>query len=76
MSDPQTVGTLRTLLVDLPDDVPIYLSKDEEGNGFKRLYDVDVCKYSDDGYDGHPIHPDDLDEYDPEYLIDAVVLWP
>lgn len=74
--EPETVGSLRSALADLPDNLPIYVSKDEEGNGFKNLYEVVVCKYRDDGDDGHPVHPDDVEEYDAEDLIDAVVLWP
>ena len=70
--EPKTVGTLRAALADLPDDLPIYLSRDEEGNGYNRLYYVETCKYA----DGYSVHPDDVEDYTPEDLIDAVILWP
>lgn len=71
-----TVGTLRAALADLPDDLPIILAEDEEGNGFQPLWSVEPSRYSIIDGEGHPIHPDDLEDYDPEDLTDAVVLWP
>ena len=72
IGDPKTVGTLREALKGLPDDLPVILSRDEEGNGFNDLYYVEVSKY----IDGEPVHPDDVDSWDPKELIDVVVLWP
>lgn len=73
-SAPFTVGTLRAALEQFPDDLPVILAEDEEGNDFNELYDVEVSKYI--ASDVSPVHPDDVDSYDPEDLTDAVVLWP
>lgn len=72
----QTVGTLRAALADLPADFPIILSSDGEGNDFHFLWDVEPSKWSGGDGDPHPVHPDDVDDYDPDDLTDVVVLWP
>lgn len=71
---PMTVATLRHELADLPDDLPIIMSSDEEGNSFNKLYDVVLSKF--DPSDDEPVHPDDLDVYNIEDLTDVVVLCP
>jgi hypothetical protein len=51
MSDPYdfshtiTVGALRELLADLPDDMPVILAKDPEGNGFSPLSSFSQAMY-------------------------------
>lgn len=37
-----TVGQLRELLADVPDDTPVILSKDAEGNGYSPLSSVNT----------------------------------
>lgn len=73
---PHTVGSLKAVLADLPDGLPVILSSDEEGNGFNPLYEAVTSKYIEEDGEGHPVHPDDVDDYDSEELTDAVVLWP
>lgn len=73
---PMTVGTLRAALASLPHDFPVVMSSDGEGNEFHRLYDVEVSKCSDIDGECESVHSDDIDDYDPDELTDAVVLWP
>lgn len=69
-----SVGALRAALEQLPDHLPVIMSSDEEGNSFHSIYAVEQSKL--DSFEGEPVHPDDVDDYDPEDLTDAVVLWP
>jgi hypothetical protein len=39
--DVTTVGELRAALADYPDDLPVMLSRDEEGNGFESLSELE-----------------------------------
>jgi len=48
----------------------VVLSRDEEGNGFGRLTDVEDSPCG--GIDGDPCHPDYADDDAPR----VVVLWP
>lgn len=75
-TNPYTVNDLRSFLADLDGDLPVILSSDEEGNSFNYLYDAETSKYVEYNGDGHPLHPDDVKDYDPEELYDVVVLWP
>ena len=70
-----TVKDLRDVLDNIPDDRPVYLSIDEEGNAFHCLYSVEECLF--DTKDMEAIHPDDEEEWrtDP-HVVNAVVLWP
>lgn len=72
-----TVTQLRELLADLPDDMPVILSKDEEGNGFSPLAEADPHKhyYAESAWSGEIRHPDDIEAGDkPDHIV--VVLWP
>lgn len=71
-----TVGSLRAVLSKFPDDMHVLVASDEEGNSFEHLYDVEVSKYYEIDREIQTVHPDDFDEYDPDDLTDAVVLWP
>lgn len=73
---PMTVGSLRAALTKFPDDLPVLVSSDEEGNSFEHLYAVEISKYYEIDREIQTVHPDDVDEYDIEDLTDAVVLWP
>lgn len=73
---PLTVGSLREALADLPADLPVILSTDEEGNSFSLLWGIEQSHCRDDDGDPYPLHPDDVEDYGPEDLFDAVVLWP
>lgn len=42
---PMTVAGLRAALADLPDDMPVVLAKDAEGNGYSPLSDADEAMY-------------------------------
>lgn len=68
MTAPMTVACLRAALAALPDDLPVVLSKDPEGNGFRALMVVGATRWhaGDGGW---------LDE-DPDGGVPCVVLWP
>jgi hypothetical protein len=75
------VATLIERLQQLDPNLPLYLSQDEEGNGFTRLDCVDeYLTPSPAGYmlDGL-LCSDDLEEiaeYEPGELSPVAVLWP
>ena len=73
-----TVKELKAALFYLDDNLVVYISRDEEGNGFKSLYSVEVENVYNNSYteDIEVVHKDDVEDYDPEYLKDGVVLWP
>jgi hypothetical protein len=72
------VGELRAALADLPEDMEIYLSSDEEGNSHHRLAEVDSESFIyDAGWEVEAVNPVDVPEfYDPEDLTRGVILWP
>lgn len=41
-----TVGELKAKLNDIPDEWPIVVAVDEEGNGFQPLYDVEKARWN------------------------------
>lgn len=68
------VKELREQLELAPDERPVILSRDPEGNGYSELADVDLAGLIErDGYYVGAIHPDDAEEHDVE---SAVILWP
>ena len=71
-----TVAELIEKLKAFPQDSQVLLSRDEEGNGFGALADIDSsCRCEPDGHGFSLIHPDDNDEDDPRGDL-CVVLWP
>jgi hypothetical protein len=79
-----TVGELIEKLSQYPDDMPVILSIDEEGNGFNPIYVVEESMWF-SSWGEEQIYP--LDKYigfdgyteedrAPEGSIRAVVLWP
>lgn len=58
-------------------DLEILLSADDEGNSFRRLTEIAVDKYHEDGHEIDVLHPDDVEEYeeDGEPLPEGIVLW-
>jgi len=77
-----TVGALKAALADIPDDTPVILEKDAEGNGYSPLsgvytdqvYEPD-SNWSGRTYDIEP-DPDDSDAYWPIDGVRVVVLGP
>ncbi len=65
-------------LQELPEDTEVWLSKDEEGNDFNPLTEVNFCdvwRHSDWEFDF--IDPDEgLDAYPKDQVQEMVVLWP
>lgn len=55
-------------------ELDVWVAEDEEGNGFNKLWSVDVCDACPTYYGIDIIHPDDLGDYNPEDLIKVVVL--
>lgn len=74
------VSELIKELKKLPQDLPVVLSRDEEGNGFNGLVDIeqtvmklDGCNAYEDvsNEDGSPVEPNSELGY-----IEVVLLWP
>ncbi len=57
-----------------PANAEVVIAKDEEGNGFNELEEVEYSAIERDGYEIDVLHPDDEDD-DGEYER-AIVLWP
>lgn len=70
VDQPMTVAQLRTALAELPDELPIILSRNSEGNAFKPLWEVARSRWFAD--DEELISDEDAEDAgDP-----CVVLWP
>lgn len=77
------VGELKAELADVPDDWPVVMSADPEGNGYHELSDVEKCRWHskwqeiklfeltdelrDQGYDEEDVNMD---------LPPAIAMWP
>lgn len=67
-----TVKQLREILADMPDDTPIVMQKDDEGNGYRYMNGIDFEPadsedanfYDDSDYEGECIRKSDV-----EYLM-------
>lgn len=71
------VHELITKLAGFDANTEVLVSRDEEGNGFNALEDVELSGAYPDGYGWEVVHPDDEDEYqDEEGFTKVVVLWP
>lgn len=72
------VRELKKILAELDDNLTIYVSRDEEGNGFKELTIAELSDVVDQDGELVVCHPDDLEagEYDGWDIEKAVVLWP
>lgn len=75
-----TIKELKEAIKNLPDDLEVILSKDQEGNDFKYLISLDVANIrSLDDEELEVVHPDDYNELDKEEKLEtskALVLWP
>lgn len=84
-----TVGDLKQLLDTLPDELPVVISSDAEGNSFSPLIELSLQKYLEHSdWSGELVDESDhgdfidepLDEFDfdsGEYLVyDVLCLWP
>lgn len=75
------VGELKAALAKVPDDMPVLLAADPEGNGFRKLDAIDtdarinVDEVNDWVIDGL-VDEEDYDDYGDGELIQHVVLWP
>ena len=75
LRDTLNAGQLIDILLRHAPDTEVIIAKDEEGNGFKSLEEVEysaIERYHD--YEIDVLHPDD-EEDDAEYER-AIVLWP
>lgn len=61
-------------LQQLNPNLPVWVAADAEGNTFDDLNIIETSAVSE--YDYSVVHPDDVDEYEPGELTEAVVLWP
>lgn len=64
------------LLLAIDDDPDVFVSTDEEGNGFSSLCAVEDSMIYQEGYEINVVHPDDIAGYDEDELERAIVLWP
>ena len=73
---PITAGQLRVWLTDIPDDTPIVMSKDGEGNDFSPLAEAEPNRAyrAESTWSGYLA--DDEDDPEPEGAERVVVLWP
>lgn len=62
------VKELKEAIMNLPDDMKIYMSRDEEGNNFNELYEVNTNNIVID--DGRR----NIDVYDPDWTADDCLL--
>jgi hypothetical protein len=78
------IKELKELLDQYPDNTPVLIARDEEGNGFNHLNDYGFSHYTEDGYEVEVHHPNDIENYKEEALMDgedyveppkALVLW-
>lgn len=71
------VKELIALLTDLPQEHEVVLSKDSEGNSFSPLASHGQYMYIPDStWAGDIMHEEDAEEYEQDYVENAVVLWP
>ena len=75
-----TAGQLREKLKDVPDDMPVILQKDAEGNGYSPLssFDTDGVYEPESTWAGHvyDAEPEEEDHYVPEDGTPVVLLGP
>lgn len=70
-----TAGRLRAALADVPDDTPVIMSKDGEGNGYSPLSSVSKdCVYEPLSTWSGEVHDTTDDEYEPDDEDVRVVL--
>lgn len=75
----KTVQDLINALTQLPPNLPVLLSRDEEGNGHGAFTEATLEHCCKDGEMFEGIHPDDLADLDKderEKFQQFVVLWP
>lgn len=70
------IGELKRKIGTLPDETEVFISRDEEGNGFKSLAFVEGEFIYKDGREVDVVHPDDVEEYRSDNLFIGLVLWP
>lgn len=79
------VKELKNLIDKLPDDMPVIIASDEEGNGFSHFDGYSISHYTEDDYEVDIHNPEDIEdrkrwaESDQEdYVVPpkAFVLWP
>lgn len=73
-----TVGELIEILLELNPKLPIFVSRDEEGNGFNPLTNVGTYFGTGEESDGVIYNEDefDLSEYEEDEYQRIVVIWP
>ena len=64
-----TIGSLIEELKKLDQNLPVMMSRDQEGNGFSSFCDMGVYRYD---FENDEIRDDDETEFDRR----ALVLWP
>jgi hypothetical protein len=69
------VGELRNILAEYEEDVPVFLSKDEEGNAFHELADVAYEGAIHSGWGELDFYDED-EGHDPADYGAVIVLWP
>lgn len=69
-----TVAALKGILKDLPDDMPVVLSADSEGNKFRGLggYSMEIAEDPESYY----LEIYSLEDVEDSEVANVVVLWP
>ena len=70
------VENLITQLEKIPGDTEVWVSRDEEGNGFNPLTEVNFTKVWRHGKWEFDFLEEDESDYPQDQLQDLVVLWP
>lgn len=70
------VGELKQRLDSFPNETEVFLSSDEEGNGYETVAFVEGEFIYREGREINVVHPDDVEEYGSDNLFIGLVLWP
>ena len=74
-----TILQLKNAIADLPDDMPVIIQKDAEGNGYSPCVGAsgeDAFYIPDGSYSGTVYNAEDIKEFDDDEGIQVCVLWP
>lgn len=54
-------------------ELDVFVSKDPEGNAFRKIDEATLDYY----FDGEPVHPDDIGTaYDIKEVVEKITIWP
>lgn len=59
----------------LPEHITFLISSDEEGNSYRKARISEIEKAVCINGEWETVHPDDIEDYEDEELIDVIVFW-